>query len=357
MRFYVLFKILRLYHSADDDKIRMFIIDGRGAYSLQKMISVIIPVYNVEKYLEECLQSVSEQTYRDLDVILVDDGSTDLSGKICEQWSEKDSRFRVIHKKNGGLSDARNTGLNAARGELIAFVDSDDVIHRDMFRILYSVMEKERCGICCCGVEQGTIFQNQTENEKKSIKGIYTPEQAIRAIIEETDVFVTVWNKLYKRNIVEDIFFPKGRCNEDEFWSWRVIDRAVSIVSVKGTLYGYRQRENSIMNSRYSLKRLDLLDARAERLRFFEEKYPNLVRLGRCDLRFECIRAWQFSLLYLPKDEQKQSRKRIQAIIKEYPARHEDCRELPPGRRFWYLLSGITFNGTCSIRNRFHFGP
>lgn len=322
---------------------------------MEPVISVIIPVYNVEKYLGECLESISEQTYGNLDVVLIDDGSTDSSGRLCELWCKKDRRFRVIHKKNGGLSDARNEGLKNARGELIAFVDSDDVIHRDMLRILYEEMEKIHCSICCCDVERGTVFGDYKASE--NVVKIYAPEQAFRAIMEETGVFITVWNKLYRRDVVEGIYFPVKRCHEDEFWSPRVIDRAPEIAEVKRKLYGYRQRENSIMNSKYSLQRLDLLDARADRQILFEKKYPHLVRAGKCDLRFECIRAQQFSQLYLSGEEKKRSEEKIQSIVESHPAEPDDCRELPIGRKFWYLLSEISFQGTCSIRNRFHFGP
>ena len=324
---------------------------------LEEIISVIIPVYNVDKYLEECLTSVSRQTYTNLEIIMVDDGSNDLSGEICEQWCKKDSRFHVIHKENNGLSSARNAGLRVATGEFIAFVDSDDVIHCDMLLRLYEIIAKTQCSICCCDVEQGTVFKDTEEIGEESLIKMYTPEQAFREIIEGTDVFITVWNKLYKKDAIEGIYFPEGRCHEDEFWSCRVIDRAVRIASVNRKLYGYRQRENSIMNSRYSVRRLDLLDARVERQQIFERQYPELVRLGKCDLRFECIRAQQFSLLYMSEEEKEKSRKRIQKIICRYPVKFSDCSELPIRRRVWYLLSGITFIGTCQIRNWFHFGP
>lgn len=324
---------------------------------MEKTISVIVPVYNVEEYLEECLQSISRQTYSNLEVILVDDGSTDKSGAICERWCGKDRRFRMIKKKNGGLSDARNAGLRVAGGELIAFVDSDDVIHPDMLRYLYDVMKKTGCSICCCAVEKGILFNDSDDMADDAEIITYTREQAFRAVIEETDIYITVWNKLYSREVMENIYFPVNRCHEDEFWTCRVIDKASKIAAVRRKLYGYRQRENSIMNSRYSMKRLDLLDARADRQRLFEQKYPELIRLGKCDLRFECIRAQQFSLLYLSGAEKERSLKKIKEMIRKYPVRPSDCRGLPAGRKFWYLLSGITFKGTCFIRNWFHFGP
>lgn len=325
-------------------------------YALGKRVSVIIPVYNVEEYLEECLKSVSEQTYGNLEIILVDDGSTDRSGAICDQWCERDLRFCVIHKQNGGLSDARNTGIKEAHGELIVFVDSDDVIHRNMVKTLCEVMEATHCPVCCCGVEQGTVFYEK-ESRKKIIPRIYTADQALQAIISETDVFVTVWNKLYKREVIKDIWFPVNKCNEDEYWTYQIIGSVSKVATVGEKYYGYRYRENSIMNSRYTLRRLDLLEAREYRQNFFEEFFPDLVDIGKCDLRFECIRAQQLSLLYLSKQEKKESREIIQKIVKRHPVKISESRRLPTGRRFWYLLSGISFLGTCFIRNKFHFGP
>lgn len=321
------------------------------------MISVIVPVYNVEKYMEECLWSIRRQTYPQFEVILVDDGSEDRSGAICDSWVQIDPRFRVIHKTNGGLSDARNIGLREAAGELIAFVDSDDVLHPDMLRILYECMQRTGCEICCCGVNEGVLFENtQCPQNMQELK-VYTAEQAFLEMIEGSDVYVTVWNKLYTRKAAVAIPFLKGKYHEDEFWSWRVIDRARNIASVRNPLYGYRQREESIMNSRYSIRRLDLLDAREDRQRLLEQKYPRLARKGKCDLRFECIRAQQFSLLYLSGEEKEKSRKKIREMVRRHPVRLSDCTGLPMGRKFWYLLSGISFSVTCRIRNRFHFGP
>lgn len=324
---------------------------------MNKMISVIVPVYNVETYLEECLQSIAAQTYGNLEVILVDDGSTDMSGRLCDQWCRKDARFHVIHKDNGGLSDARNVGLRAADGEVIAFVDSDDVIHPEMFRILYDGMRKSGCSICCCGVETGVVFGDAEGIEDTPDLTVYSAEQAFQAVIREKDVYITVWNKLYTKEVIEGSSFPVNRCHEDEFWSWRVIDRAGKIATVGKKLYGYRQREGSIMNGRYSFRRLDLLDARADRQRLFEQKYPGVVGIGKCDLRFECIRAEQFCLLYFQGPEKEKSQRKIKDVIMKYTVHPKDCRGLPIGRKFWYLLSGISFMGTCRIRNLLHFGP
>ena len=318
-------------------------------------ISVIIPVHNTETYLLECLKSVSEQTYNNLEIILVDDGSNDTSGEICDYWGKKDSRVRVFHDSYKGVSVARNVGLNAATGEMIAFVDSDDIINPDMFFILHKVMKCTKSDICCCNLGKGTDTFEWADEEIR-VK-FYTSEQAFCTMMEETDVFAMVWNKLYRRDVLKGILFPPEKCHEDEFWIYHVIDRADRIASVNRKLYGYRQRNGSIMNSRYTLHRLDILEAREERLKLFEEKYPKLIKKGKCDLRFECIRAQQFSLLYLSGEERKKARNIIRQVIRRHPVKLTDCENLPFGRRFWYLTSSVMFLGTCYVRNWLRFGP
>lgn len=322
------------------------------------LISVIVPVYNVETFLDECLQSIVQQTYDNLEIIAVDDGSTDTSGEKCDMWAKRDPRIRVIHKENGGLSDARNAGLMTAKGSLIGFVDSDDVIHPYMYQGLYELMQIADSEISCCRMRKSNSFENMFTAEKNcaEIKR-YTPEEALRAIITESDVFVTVWNKLYRRDIIGDIQFELNKCHEDEFWSYQVIAGATRIVTSDQCYYGYRQRENSIMNQQYSLKRLDLLMARTARLSLIERRFPDLAALARCDLRFECIRAQQFSFIFLKEEELEISKQIIQDIVHNHPLRYCDYHSLPLGRQVWCFLSNIAFAATCHIRNKFHFGP
>ena len=247
---------------------------------------------------------------------------------------------------------------------VVGAIPSIGYVHRGLEKLVekrdfkqYSYIAERICGICSCGVQEGVLFEDtQRPQEMKELK-VYTADHAFLEMIQGSDIYVTVWNKLYTRETAGAIPFRKGKCHEDEFWSWRVIDRAEKVAAVGNPLYGYRQREESIMNSRYSIRRLDLLDAREDRQRLFEQKYPGLVRKGKCDLRFECIRAWQFSLLYLSGEDRKKSRKKIRNMIRRHPVSLADCAGLPVGRKFWYLLSGISFEGTCRIRNRFHFGP
>lgn len=321
------------------------------------LISVIIPVYNVEKYVDECIKSVVKQTYTTLEIILVNDGSEDSSGTICDKWSQKDKRIRVIHKKNGGLSDARNTGILSAHGDLIGFVDSDDIIYPTMYEQLFKIMKETNSDISCCGIDRTCLFswKRQEKKIKEKIE-IYSPEEALEAIIREKAIFVTVWNKLYKKDAIIEYLFPINKCHEDEFWTYLVIGRAKKIAQIETAYYGYRQRNDSIMKKKFSVCRLDLLDARKKRLDFFEKEYPALVSLARCDFRFECIRAFQYSLLYLEGNEKRESKDLIRSMVANNSLSYKDYKDLPIGRKIWCFGSNICFSGICWIRNWIHFG-
>ena len=322
------------------------------------LISIVIPVCDVEEYVDECLQSIVDQTYKNLEIIVVDDGSKDSSSEKCKNWKEKDKRIRVIRKEHGGPSDARNAGLKEITGEYVGFVDSDDVLHREMYERLYEMLSDTNAEISCCNMKRDKTFEHfKNEKSKKENIRIYNPQDAQEAIMKETDIFVTVWNKLYKREVIEGIVFEKGKIHEDEFWSYRAVAKAKKVVTTKERLYGYRQRKNSIMHRRYSLANLDFLDARAERLAFYEKNFPKLVSFARSNLRFECIRAMQYSLLCLAEKDKVVAKKRILEMVSTHPLKYADYRDLPIGRQAWCLCSNISFMGTCVIRNVFHYGP
>ncbi len=240
------------------------------------LISVIIPVYKVEQYLDKCISSVVGQTYKNLEIILVDDGSPDDCPRICDEWAKKDARVKVIHKANGGLSDARNAGMAIASGELIGFVDSDDWIKAEYFDLLYRAIQETDSDISVCGINRTRIEAEADIDNINADFEIFTPKEAISDIINDRKLKVVVWNKLYKRELLKNEFFPVGRYHEDEFFTYRIIDKAEKIVYTPFPLYNYRQREGSIMTS-VSLHRLDVLDAYIERIKLFEKKYPELL--------------------------------------------------------------------------------
>lgn len=245
------------------------------------MISVIIPVYNVEKYLEKCIDSVINQSYSDLEIILVNDGSTDSSGKMCKKYSEIDNRIKVINKKNGGLSDARNKGLDIATGEYIAFLDSDDWVDINLYKNLYYLISKYNADISVCNFKRVYLEDDKLSDVEEKIE-VYTNTEAIEQIYYESEKStqtIIVWNKLYKKHILKDMRFPKGKIHEDEFLTPLLLYRATKVVYTNKQLIYYRQVQGSIMNSSFSIKRLDYLYALENRNKFLKEKNLNELYL------------------------------------------------------------------------------
>lgn len=240
------------------------------------LISVVVPVYNVEKYLNKCLDSIIGQTYSNLEIILVDDGSTDNSGVICDVYKEKDSRIRVVHQKNQGLSGARNAGINNANGELLGFVDSDDYIVENMYERLLEVLLQNDAEIsicdCECVVEAGEEI-NQHEYPKLETE-VLNKGQALQRLDGFSYPYwkyVTAWNKLYRKHLFDEIRYPVGRKNEDEFIAHILLSRAECVAVISEPLYMYVQRADSIMGGRQKKKHIDAVYALKERCIFFLE--------------------------------------------------------------------------------------
>ena len=241
------------------------------------LISVIIPVYKVEKYLNDCIKSVVNQTYRNLEIILVDDGSPDKCPIICDEWAKKDKRINVIHKKNGGLSSARNAGIEVATGDYIGFVDSDDYVDEKMYEKLYTALINNDAQMSICNY----VFLNENGNRVPGSADspiedeLMTKTQAFQKLNMQKPnywYYVTAFNKLYEKSIFMKKKFDEDRIHEDEFAIQYFIDACENIVSIKDTLYFYIQHENSIMTSPFTVKRLDAIDAFFERYHFFCDK-------------------------------------------------------------------------------------
>ena len=224
------------------------------------LISVIIPVYNVKTYLQDCIESVLRQTYRNLQIILVDDGSTDASGEMCDQYAKKDSRITVIHKKNGGLSDARNVGIEYAQGEYIGFVDSDDWIDVDMYQKLLSLILETEADIAVCEAIEvyGDTYYSRASNQKLLLAD---KQKALDILFEGNKYKCHAWNKLYRKKLFSNIQFPVGRYYEDIFVMHLLYDHSNRIAFLDEGLYYYRQRENSIVHTLNVKAYMDLLEA------------------------------------------------------------------------------------------------
>mgnify|MGYP002511430532 CR=1 FL=1 len=245
-----------------------------------ELVSIVVPVYKVEEYLEICLKSVIEQTYPCLEIILVDDGSPDNCGYICDQYAEIDSRILVIHQENQGLSVARNVGEERATGDYILFVDSDDFLALDFCEKVINVAEKEQCDIVIGEVvsvdEYGRYLKSKYEYAIPKYE-ILNNFQAMEDVVSEKRIIGYAWGKLYKKNLLEEVNFPAGKTYEDRFTIHKYFAKAEKVCLCPGAVAFYRIRKSSITHDS-NLKRLyDLLEAEEEVLRFCKEKYPALV--------------------------------------------------------------------------------
>ena len=218
---------------------------------MEDLISLIVPVYNVEAYLDRCIHSILKQTYQNLEILLIDDGSTDSSPAKCDAYAAKDSRIKVLHKSNGGLSDARNAGLALAEGAYIGYVDSDDWIEPDMYATLYRACVDNHAQLAVC-----RYFQEYKDRTEAGGNGSVVPlarEELLKIYIgghEDYIIYNSVWSKLYKRELVEGMLFPKGRNSEDIMYTTRAFCRLERAVYVDRCLYHYvLDRDGSIMNA------------------------------------------------------------------------------------------------------------
>lgn len=316
-------------------------------------ISVIVPVYKVEPYLDKCVSSIVNQTYKNLEIILVDDGSPDNCPAMCDAWAEKDSRIRVIHKTNGGLSDARNAGMTVATGELMAFVDSDDWIAPDMYEYLYRRLAEDNSDIAACGVQM--VWEDKTPSRTLTREGscVLNQEEAMRAIIEESWLKQPVWYKLYKTALVRDILFPVEKYHEDVFWSYQAVGKAQKVSVSDHIGYYYLQRGGSIMGAGYSLKRLDAVKAKVQRCAYIQERFPALSPLAIKDLWFTCIYQGQLALRALNKAEAEKILTYFENLVETHPFQMEECSLK---ERLWLNMAKSSLAVACRIRNALKIG-
>jgi len=238
-------------------------------------VSVIVPIYNVETYLKECIDSIINQTYRKFELILVDDGSTDNCGEICDEYAKQYKYIKVIHKRNEGLSSARNIGIENALGDYYCFIDSDDFIHPEYLSTLTELAVKYNADLVCCRYVKGYECRwNDNEPEKLTF---YNEGEIIDNIYIDDSVKTVAWNKLYKKDffVKYGLRYPKYKIHEDMFLSPQILYYAKCMVITSKSLYFYRVRKDSIIMSDFSLRKLDLLEAVEFRLKFFKQIHKN----------------------------------------------------------------------------------
>lgn len=303
----------------------------------EPLISVIVPIYNVEKYLDRCIMSIVNQIYKNLEIILVDDGSPDQCPQKCDEWKEKDDRIVVIHKENGGLSDARNAGLDIATGEYISFVDSDDWVSQDFIDVLYTGIKLYSASISVCDVNF-VYNENNIYNDNYEYKYItYTRENAMNDIVCGKGIRATAWNKLYKKSLLSNMRFEKSKYHEDEFFTYKVIDKACKIVFTSKKLYFYFQRNNSIMST-VSMKHLDFLEALFLRLLFLEKKYPNLYLKAKISYCIACVDHYK-QTFYINNIDTNLYRTKVKEYRKKITFSRQELNSLTLKNKMYAVLS------------------
>lgn len=322
---------------------------------MEPLISVIVPIYNVEAYLERCVSSIRSQTYSNLEILLVDDGSPDGCGALCDAFAHEDGRIRVIHKQNGGLSDARNKGLDAATGEYVVFVDSDDYVVPWFIRTLYEQLLHTGSDVALCSYAVVKGEDDFCQPAKDAPVFVYDREQLLLNLYdanhEDATYFIVAWNKLYKRSLWEHVRFPKGKIHEDEATTYRIFDVCSRGVYIKCPMYGYFTSESSITRDAFSVRRLEWIDALDERISYFEQRKE--AHLTACAIRARADGAIHY---YYPLEglcrqkgsslEQKRAyaaqKKRLKACVRAALTADQGAQKLSWTTRLGYRLFGIS---------------
>ena len=323
----------------------------------QGYISVIVPVFNVEKYLDKCICSILNQTYTRLEVILVDDGSSDNSGTICDKWCARDNRVSVLHIENSGAGSARNSGYEISNGEWISFIDSDDYIEEHMYEILLSFADSETDLIEC------SILKTADDNARFVVECNKSPvkcdsEYAMRCNITENMFLQTPPNKIYRRQVVDNVKFPIGKMIDDDFWTYRVIHNCRKLVHIDAKLYAYRQHEQSVMHRKYCEQRLDVLDAKMGRFQLIQNDYQSISIIAKQDFVNTCIFEGQMVVKYLTGKEQKYAFDKIIKLSRLISLSwkeifHMNCNFKS---KIWIVFSKISLVYTCKLRNYLNIG-
>lgn len=281
--------------------------------SKMPLISVIVPIYKVEKYLDKCVESIVSQTYKNLEIILVDDGSPDNCPKMCDDWEKKDKRIKVIHKKNGGLSDARNKGIDLAKGDYLTFVDSDDYVEKDYTAFLYKNLVNNNADISMG--KQFVRYSNKTLNTGSGNIYIVNPHDCFDKLLYGEDFDVSAWAKLYKKELFENVRYPKGKIFEDSATTYKLIDKSNIIVLNSKPIYNYIIRDDSITTNNFNEKKMELITATKEMCEYIEKKYPDLE--NGCERRVMYSYLSTLSQLAKTKQVNKVYKKRIMSYIKQ----------------------------------------
>lgn len=311
-------------------------------------ISVIVPIYKVENYLHRCVDSIINQTYTNLEIILVDDGSPDNCPMICDEYAKKDSRIRVVHKKNGGLSDARNAGLDIATGEYIMFIDSDDFVDTEMMGSMMRNMIDDNVDMVVCNIKY--VYEDREVVKYNQSDRILDRYEAMEEYLKDGVVQAVAWNKLYKKSLINNMRYKVGKTNEDEFFTYKIVDKTEKIYYNSRPFYNYIQRDSSIMG-KYSIKRLDGVEASYERLNFIKKKYPTLYEKEKKTFVNLCIYSYQMILREPNLDKDKQGRKTLNNYRKKIKFNKTELKNYSYKDKLKIYLSKISLDACCKTLN------
>lgn len=276
----------------------------------ESLISVIVPVFNIEKFVGKCIEGLIRQTYHNLEIILVDDGSTDESGLICDEYAKIDARIKVIHKQNEGLSDARNSGLEVCEGEYIGFVDGDDWIANDMYEFLYRTLVSHNADVAVCGhylEDDGGVYASECADGSLEV---YNCREAVCAVVIDEKIHSFAWDKLYKKELFDGIKYPAGRYVQDIFTTYRVFMKANKVVCNNQPKYYYYQRKDSIQRTRGSKLNWDQFCVYKESAEILKKDYPELRELLVTRLASFGVAAYNSLLLNRELSEEEEQQKR-----------------------------------------------
>lgn len=307
----------------------------------EPVISIIVPVYNVEKYLCRCIDSILEQTIKNYELILVDDGSTDNSGKICDDYQKKKEQIIVIHKENGGLSSARNAGIDIATGEYLGFVDGDDFIDNDMYEFLYNNIIKEEAEISVCG--SFDCYDGKISKILPPYYKVMNQEDAIKSILDGKIAGASACNKLYKREIFNDIRYPIGKTSEDAFIIIELLMKCNKIVISSKQKYYYFHRENSITTCRFTKAQFDVIEAYSNNYKLVCKYYPRIQNIALERLAWAYFVTLDRMIASNMCDKYKEKRKEIVQYLRKHCMTVFKSSILTKSRKFSMLILLLNF--------------
>lgn len=321
-------------------------------------VSVIVPVYKVEDYLNRCVDSILNQTFEDFELILVDDGSPDNCGAMCDEYAKKDGRIHVIHQENGGLSAARNTGIDSAQGDYLVFVDSDDWLHPQYLESMYGAIMESGALVACCNYKHTPKYSIPIIERAPFVYSMKKPED-VYLNPERTGIQAYAWRYMFRKELLDGIRFPHGKLWEDMFTIPKIIFQVDSIAFIDKELYYYFYRIDSIVNKAWSLKKLDNIDAVEFNLSYFSDSPSNVLKKALCIEYISCIEG-NLGQLYRSKESatvKKNVRKKIKPKIKQAIKAYEKFGKLTGELKIkvlfsycpmlfdvWYELYGVKEN-------------